>query len=94
MKSLALITAFVALTVLPLAAAPFEIAAGDSMTHILNRQMGETVELRLRSGDKIGGVIAFVGANVVHLKTLTGQEFFEAAVSIADVSAVVVRAKK
>ena len=45
-------------------------------------------------GDKVGGVVASVGANVVHLKTLTGQEFFEAAVAIADVSAVVVRAKK
>ena len=94
MKSLVLIAAFSALASLPLAAAPLEVAAGDNMTNVLNRQVGETVELRLRSGDKVGGVVASVGANVVHLKTLTGQEFFEAAVAIADVSAVVVRAKK
>jgi hypothetical protein len=49
------------------------------------------VEVRLKNGEKLIGKVELVGANVVHLSALTGQEFFDAAVALTDISAVVVR---
>lgn len=65
----------------------------DSVSSVLTRQVGQVVELRLRNGEKMSGKVAKVGDKLVHLSSLTGQELFEAAVSIDHVAAVVVRAK-
>lgn len=60
---------------------------------MLQSQSGKQVELILKSGQSIGGKVAFVGDNVVHLTAITGKEMFEATISISDISAVVVRTK-
>ena len=60
---------------------------------ILQGSAGKTVELRLNSGEKIGGRVDQVTDNVVHLSQLTGAEFFEAFVDTKDIAAVVIRAK-
>jgi hypothetical protein len=52
------------------------------------------VELRMKSGEKLGGKIEKVGAKLVHLSQLTGAEFYDAAVDLDAISAVVVRARK
>jgi hypothetical protein len=65
----------------------------DTIANILRQQAGQVVELRLTSGEKIGGKVDKVGDTLVHLTQLTGQEFFEAVVDLESVSAVVVRAK-
>jgi len=70
-----------------------EIKTEDFVKNVLERQIGQVVELRLGSGEKIGGKVEKVGENLVHLTQLTGAEFFEAAVDIESISAVVVRAK-
>ena len=54
---------------------------------------GKVVELRLKSGDKIGGTVVGVGVSSVQLSQLTGAEFFEAVVGLDSISAVVVRSK-
>jgi hypothetical protein len=58
---------------------------------LLQGGVGKAVELHLRSGEKIGGKVAGVTENVVHLSNLTGAEFFDAFVDVKDISAVVVR---
>ena len=58
---------------------------------ILQGSAGKPVELHLRSGEKLGGKVAQVTDNIVHLSNLTGAEFFDAFVDVKDVSAVVVR---
>ena len=58
---------------------------------ILQGSAGKTVELHLRSGEKMGGKVAQVNDNIVHLSSLTGAEYFDAFVDMKDVSAVVVR---
>jgi hypothetical protein len=58
---------------------------------ILQGSAGKAVELHLRSGEKMGGKVAEVTDNVVHLSHLTGAEFFDAFVNVSDVTAVVVR---
>lgn len=65
----------------------------DSVSSVLNRQVGQTVELRLKSGEKIAGKLEKVGEKLVHISQLTGQEFYEAAVVLDEVAAVIVRAK-
>jgi hypothetical protein len=58
---------------------------------ILQGNAGKAVELHLRSGEKMGGKVAGVTDNVVHLSHLTGAEFFDAFVDVKDISAVIVR---
>jgi hypothetical protein len=55
------------------------------------RAAGQSVELHLRSGEKMGGKAAQVTDSIVHLSNLTGAEYFDAFVDMKDVSAVVVR---
>ena len=59
---------------------------------ILQGNAGKTVELHLRSGEKIGGRVGQITDNVVYLSHLTGAEFYDAFVDVKDVSAVVIRA--
>jgi hypothetical protein len=58
---------------------------------ILQGAAGKTVELHLRSGEKIGGKVGQVTDNVVYLSHLTGAEFYDAFVDVKDISAAVIR---
>jgi hypothetical protein len=60
-----------------------------TVVSLLQGSAGKSVELHLRSGDKMGGKIAQVTDNVVHLSNLTGAEYFNALVDVKDISAVV-----
>ena len=62
-----------------------------TVVSLLQGSAGKSVELHLRSGEKMGGKIAQVTDNVVHLSNLTGAEYFDAFVDVKDISAVVVR---
>ena len=59
---------------------------------VLQGSVGKTVELHLRSGEKMGGKVSQVSETTVHLTALTGAEYFDAFVDAKDISAVVVRA--
>ena len=65
--------------------------AADTVASILKKQTGQKVELRLKSGEKLGGKIEAVGEKAVHLSAITGQDFFDAVVMIEEISAVLVR---
>ena len=58
---------------------------------VLQGSVGKTVELHLRSGEKMGGKVSQVNENMVHLSSLTGAEYFDAFIDVKDVSAVIVR---
>ena len=66
----------------------------DTTATILKKQTGQKVELRMKSGEKISGKVEAVGTNAVHLSALAGQEFFDAVVTLSDISAVIVRTGK
>ena len=70
-----------------------DLQLSDSIRDILERNVGQTLELRLKSGEKIGGKIAKLGDKLVFLSQISGAEFFDAAVEIGDVAAVVVRVR-
>ncbi len=67
------------------------LQASASVAGILQGSAGKSVELHLRSGEKMGGKVAQVTDSIVHLSNLTGAEYFDAFVDMKDVSAVVVR---
>ena len=67
------------------------LQSNATVASILQGSTGKTVELHLRSGEKMGGKVAQVTDSVVHLSNLTGAEYFDAFVDMKDVSAVVVR---
>ena len=58
---------------------------------LLQGSAGKNVELHLRLGEKMGGKIAQVTDNILHLSNLTGAEYFDAFVDMKDISGVVVR---
>ena len=70
-----------------------ELQDNDSMSALLKRQVGQVVELRMESGEKMGGKIEKVTDKLVHLSALTGAEFYDAVVDIEAVAAVSVRTR-
>jgi hypothetical protein len=67
------------------------LQSNATVATLLQGSVGKSVELHLTSGEKMGGKVAQVTDNIVHLSNLTGAEYFEAFVDVKDISAVVVR---
>ena len=95
MKRSSLVIAFILAVVCSdlFAQSKIELQPSDTILSILQRNTGQMVELRMKSGEKIGGKVEKVGIKLVHLSQLTGAEFFDAAVDAEDVAAVIVRTK-
>ncbi|HSJ03125.1 MAG: hypothetical protein ACAI34_23055 [Verrucomicrobium sp.] len=92
MKAIALIAL---MTTLATAAVTADDKVGfkkdDVAGTVLERQVGQKVEIRLKSGDKISGKIEAVGGQTLHLSALAGQEFYDAVVVLNDISAIIIR---
>jgi hypothetical protein len=58
---------------------------------ILQGSTGKSVELHLRSGEKMGGKIAQVTDNIVHRSNLSDAEYLDAFIDVKDVTAVIIR---
>jgi hypothetical protein len=67
------------------------LQANASGAGIPQGSAGKSVELHLRSGEKMGGKVAQVTDKLVHLSNLTSAEYFDAFIDMKDVSAVIVR---
>ena len=72
---------------------PLDLQPNDTMRSVLERQVGQLVDLRMKSGEKIGGKVEKVTDKLAHLSQLTGAEFYDAVVDIDGIAAVAVRAK-
>ena len=70
-----------------------DLQANDTVRSVLERQVGQSVELRMKSGEKIGGKLEKVTDKLVHLSQLSGAEFYDAAVEIESIAAVIVRVR-
>ena len=68
------------------------LSSAEVMRLALNDQVGKRVRLKLASGQDLEGQVARVGTHGVVLSALTGQEFFNATVSVEQIAAVIVRA--
>ena len=70
-----------------------EVANPNAITSGLEKLVGKSVTLRLRSGEDLSGIVEAVGPNAMRLGQLTGKEFYSAIIKLDDVSAVTYRAK-
>ncbi len=70
-----------------------DLHPGDSVRSVLEQQVGKPVELRMKSGEKISGKLQKVTEKLAHLSELTDADFYDAAVEIDSIAAVVVRAR-
>ncbi len=91
MKILRHLALMVTLSVTALANPNIAFEPTDTIASVLKRQIGERVELRLKSGEKLDGKVTAVGEKAAQISALTGQEFFDAVVVLDDISAVVIR---
>ena len=71
-----------------------DLQPNDTIASILQKNVGQMVELRMSSGEKVGGKVEKVGDKLVQLSALTGAEFYDAAVDLSNISAVIVRKSK
>ena len=60
---------------------------------ILTMHKGKNVEVMLASGEKLRGTVGVVTLRILHLKQLTGKDYYNAAIRIKDVTAVIYRAR-
>lgn len=81
------------LLALPAHAQELGISATDSIQNVLAARKGKLVTLRLSGGQEITGTIRDATAKLVVLGALTGREFFDAAVPLERIEAVLVRTK-
>lgn len=73
--------------------APAAWAGGDDVKALLQSHSGKTVTLRLADGGELTGKVGKVGGELVQLGELSGKEFYDAAVKIDDIEAVIFRAR-
>jgi hypothetical protein len=92
MKTLQLLSLVMLLTgTVAFADGKLDFQATDTVKTVLDKQVGQKVELRLKSGEKLAGKVEKVGDRAVHLSAIVGQELFDAVVVLDDVAAVLVR---
>ena len=89
---LALAIAF-ALSASAAIAQPLVVTADDTIEKLLTAHKGKRVTVKLGPNDELTGVVKAVTPNVVHLGELTGREFFDAAIDIKQIRAIIVRTK-
>jgi hypothetical protein len=73
--------------------ARIELQPNDTMRSALEKQVGQVVDLRMKSGEKLGGKLEKVTDKLAHLSGLTGAEFYDAVVDIDGIAAMAVRTK-
>jgi len=73
--------------------AELRVAENDTVESVLKAQKGR-VTVRLRSGQELSGTVRIVTGKMLHLGALSGREFFDAAIPLASIEAVIVRTRE
>lgn len=71
-----------------------ELGQDATIESILTDHTGQRVSLMMESGNELTGTVLAVSTEVVHLGELAGREFFDAAIDMDNISAVIVRTKQ
>jgi len=72
--------------VVPIAGVAYDVE--QSMKVNLQTLLNKRVEIMLINGRRISGVIENVGSKMLHLKKLSGKDFFDALIDLQDIVAV------
>lgn len=82
------------LTVQPsLAEEGFKLNSNNNTRMLLVHQRDTVVTLQLTSGKELTGTVTTVGEHLVQLSRLSGQDFYDAAVRIDMIEAVIIKAR-
>jgi len=82
------------LLVLPAQAQELTVSPNDTVQSVLGQQKGKRVTVRLSGGQELTGIVREATAKLVVLGALSGREFFDAAVPLEAIEAVIVRTKQ
>ena len=93
MRPLLAVIATSFLLTLPAQAQELAVTANDSLQQVLAARKGKPVTVRLSGGQELTGVLREVTGKLVVLGAISGREFFDAAVPLEKVEAVLVRTK-
>jgi ABC-type enterochelin transport system substrate-binding protein len=66
---------------------------GDSVQSLLSSQRGKTVTVRTSGGQELTGKVRDANQRMVVLTGLSGREFFDAAIPLEKIEAVLIRTK-
>ena len=66
----------------------YDLNSAAGIKDILKENMGKRVYVRMNSGEELNGTVAKVGDQLVHISSLAGMDFYDAAVRIDRISAV------
>ena len=78
---------------LPAHAQDLSFGPGDSVQSLLTSQRGKAVTVRLSGGQELTGKVRDANPRMVVLTGLSGREFFDAAIPLEKIEAVLVRTK-
>jgi len=71
----------------------FELNKGFGMKEILASYEGKRVAIRLDGGEELEGVVTRVGDQLVHFSKLSKRDFYDAAIRIDKINAMIFRAR-
>jgi hypothetical protein len=91
MKALSLLVLMTTLATATMAADKVTLNGDDTPPKLLLRQMGQKVELLLKSGDHLSGTVKGVNEKCVHIAALTDRNLYDAIVVMDDINAIVLR---
>ncbi len=75
-------------------AEPLDLSNDATMKSVLIAQQDKRITLNLTSGKELSGTVGLVTDSVVHIKQLSGKEFFDAVIAIKKIEAVQIRTRK
>ena len=86
-----LISCLLALPGISVQAEELTVSPTDTLQSLLEARKGKAVTLRLSGGEEITGVVRETTGTLVVLGSLSGREFFDAAVALEKIEALIVR---
>jgi len=89
-----LITTALCCTIAHASAQSFTLSPTDTIQSVAAAQKGKRVTLRLRSGQELTGMLRDSTDRLVVLAELSGREFFDAAIPIGTIEAIIIRTKQ
>jgi lysophospholipid acyltransferase (LPLAT)-like uncharacterized protein len=90
---LALFCAAVAASGLSAQEKSYELKPAATIKDILSENIGKRVIVRMDAGENVEGTVYKVGDGLVHISKLSGRDFYDAAVRIDRISAVVFKVR-
>lgn len=71
----------------------YDLNTASDTKDILKENTGKRVYLRMDSGEEVLGIVAKVGDHLVHISGLAGRDFYDAAIRIDRINAVIFKVR-